>query len=534
MSDSRYGPGEPLPWSGYDTLAIALRRHSAARADQVFVTFEDATSRERQVTFAELAGRAERVARLLRSAGVGHGDRFHVHLPNCVEFLECLFGAALLGAVMVPTSPDSTPDDLAFVLSHSQATVSITQPDLLPGLIEARDMAPELGHILLARSTREAAGTRLLEQALAEQASAEAPLTTCAAPGDTVVILYTSGTSGWPKGVEVSQASLLFAGQVVAQSLRLRPEDRWLVTLPLFHGNALYYSTMSALVTGASMALAERFDPSRFAAQARHHGATLTSLFATQLRMVLSQPPGPADGAGRLRATVFAQNLADRQRTEFEDRFGCPLVQLYGMTETVAPPLINPLYGERRNASLGRPVIGVPLRVVGRDGREVAPGQTGELLVGGIPGVTFMRGYFNNAQATQDVLRGGWLRTGDYVHTDPDGYCYFDGRGSDLLKPQVDNVSTAEIERVVMENWAVHECVAVGVPDPIQAEAIKVYVVRQPGEPLTREEVFDWCAKRLAEHKRPSLVEFVDTLPRTPVGKVDRHALSRTFAARGD
>ncbi len=532
MRDSMDGQGQILPLFGKDTLASILLQHATARPGDVFVVFEGADAKTRQVTFAELAGRAARTARVLGSAGVSRGDRFHVHLPNCVEFLECLFGAALLGAVMVPTSPDSTPDDLAFVLSHSQATVSITQPGLLSGLIEARDMAPELSHILLARTAQGAAGARLLEQELAEQDGA--PLAPRAEPADTVAILYTSGTSGWPKGVEVTQSSLLFAGHVVAQALRLRPHDRWLVTLPLFHGNALYYSTMSALVTGASLTLAERFEPGRFAVQAQRHGATLISLFATQLRMVLSQPPSAAEGAGQLRAAVFAQNLAERQCAEFESRFGCPLVQLYGMTETVAPPLINPLYGERRNASVGRPAAGVPLRIIGSDGKDAHPGQTGQLLVGGTPGVTFMRGYHNNAQATQEVLRDGWLHTGDYMHTDTDGYCYFDGRGSDLLKPAVDNVSTAEIERVVMENWAVQECVAVGVPDPIQAEAIKVYVVRQPGEPLTREEVFDWCARRLAEHKRPSVVEFVDALPRTPVGKVDRHALSQAVAARGE
>lgn len=531
----RYSTGAPerlLPLFGRDTLASALQQQSAARAGDAFVIFEDADGSQRQVTFAELASRAARVARLLASVGVNRGDRFHVHLPNCVEFLECLFGAALLGAVIVPTSPDSTPDDLAFVLSHSQAAVSITQPGLLSGLIEARDMAPELKHVLLARSGRPVVGTRLLEQELAELP--DAPLAPRAEPADTVAILYTSGTSGWPKGVEVTHSSLLFAGHVVAHALRLRPDDRWLVTLPLFHGNALYYSTMSALVTGASVALAECFEPSRFAAQASRNGATLISLFATQLRMVLSQPASAAERSGHLRAAVFAQNLAERQRAEFEERFGCPLVQLYGMTETVAPPLINPLYGERRNASVGRPAANVPLRIVGPDGRDIQPGRTGQLLVGGMPGVTFMRGYYNNPQATQEALRDGWLHTGDYVHVDADGYCYFDGRRSDLLKPLVDNVSTAEIERVVMENWAVHECVAVGIPDPVQAEAIKVYIVRQPSEPLTREEIFDWCARRLAEHKRPTIIEFVDTLPRTPVGKVDRHTLSHTVSAKGE
>jgi len=511
------------------TLAAALRRRAADTPHEVFIVAEAVAGEVRSVTFAGLAARAGRLARLLRSMGIGHGSRFHVHLPNCAEFAECLFAGAELGAVMVPTSPDSTPDDLAYVLSHSAATVSVTEPALLPGVLEARDLAPELGEVLLARSGRSLAGSRLLEEALAGES--EEPPRVRARPGDTAVILYTSGTTGWPKGVEVSHASLLFAGEVVAQALRMRPDDRWLVALPLFHGNALYYSTMSALVTGASLVLAESFEPGRWAEQVVRHRPTLASLFATQVRMVLAQPVTGAESDAGLRATVYAQNLAERQVTEFERRFGCPLVQLYGMTETVAPPLINPLYGERRNASLGRPVPHIPLRVIDPDGKDVGAGDTGQLLVGGQPGQTLMRGYHDNPAATAGVLRDDWLHTGDYVHVD-DGYYYFHGRSSDLLKPSVDNVSTAEIERVVMENWAVEECAAVGVPDSVRAEAIKLYVVRQPGEPLTSEEIHDWCAQRLAEHKRPDLIEFADTLPHTPVGKIDRRALSGRSVTR--
>jgi carnitine-CoA ligase len=510
------------------TLATVLRQHAAAAGQQVFIVSETAAGDVRSVTFAGLDARAGRLARFLSSRGVGHGSRIHVHLPNCTEFAECLFAAARLGAILVPTSPDSTPDDLAYVLSHSGATLSVTEPALLPGVLEARDLAPDLGEVLLARSERPLPGSRLLEEALSGEH--DEPPGAQAAPGDTAVILYTSGTTGWPKGVEISHASLLFAGEVVAQSLRMRPDDRWLVALPLFHGNALFYSTMSALVTGGSLALMEGCQPERFARQVTRHQATLASLFATHARMILAQPPGGAEADGALRATVYAQNLAERQVAEFEARFGCPLVQLYGMTETVAPPLINPLYAERRSASIGRRVPHIPLRVVDPEGKDVHAGEAGELLVGGVPGQTVMSGYYGNPAATAEVLRDGWLHTGDYVHADADGYYYFHGRGSDLLKPRVDNVSTAEIERVVMENWAVQECVAVGVPDPIQAEAIKLYVVRQPGEPLSREEVYEWCARRLAEHKRPDLIEFADALPRTPVGKVDRLALGSRSA----
>lgn len=514
--------GLPVTPTGSDTLAVVLRRGAVERGEALWVVFEaDGGGRER-VSYGQMWERACRMAGVLGELGVGPGDRVHIHLPNCVEFFDVWFGASVLGAVVVPTNPLATADDLAYVLSHGGCRVSVTQPALLGAVQKAQSMSPDVS-VVVARTGSAHAGAVTLAEVWDEAASVSEPA--AVGPLDPAAILYTSGTTGWPKGVVVTHANYLFVGEAVAQWLRVRPDDRWLVVLPLFHGNAMYYTTMSALVSGASVALMERFSASGWARHAARHEATLASLFAAPMRMILAQPPSDTDGRNRLRATMFAQNVTAEQLEEFERRFRCPLVQLYGMTETVAPPVVNPLYGQQRNLSIGRPALWAKARVVDDDGRDVPVGEVGQLLVGGEPGTTLMAGYHDNPTATTETLRDGWLHTGDNVRADPDGYLHFVDRSKDMVKRAGENVASAEVERVVHDHPAVYECAAVGVPDPIRDEAIKVFVVRHPGENLTEEQLIDWCSHRLAPFKIPSFVEFVADLPRTSVGKIQKHLL---------
>src|SRR5262249_28373179 len=251
---------------------------------------------------------------------------------------------------------------------------------------------------------------------------------------DPLAVLYTSGTTSRPKGVLVTHAAYLHVGDVVAGHVRVRNDDRMLVVLPLFHGNAQYYSTMSALVSGASIALTPRFSASRWSEQAHLLDATVASLFAAPIRMILAQQASRHDRAHRLRVTLFAQNVSDEQHAGFERRFGVPLVQLYGMTETVVPVTINPLYERRRPVAIGRPVLSAELAVVGPDGAEVPTGVPGELIVHGQPGRTMMAGYLHDPSATAAAVQGGWLHTGDSVRRDDDGYLYFVDRRKDMIK----------------------------------------------------------------------------------------------------
>jgi carnitine-CoA ligase len=494
------------------TVPGLLRWRCETSPDAVFIVFEDAGGGRHELTYAGVWRRAQATARLLAGHGVGPGDRVLVALPNCLEFFDLWFATGILGATLVPVSPLSTPDELAWNLTDASCSVCVGDA---ASLRKAQDLAGVSIPILT--------GLTGLEEPIA----LNGPLECRSGEDDIAAILYTSGTTSRPKGVLVTHANYVFVGEVVAGHLRIRPDDRWLVVLPLFHANAQYYCAMSALVTGASLAVASRFSASGWGRQATELGATLASLFAAPVRMILAAPEGPDDRRNRLRATLFAQNLTAAQAAEFSRRFGTPLLQLYGMTETVGPPTCNPLFGDQRPDSIGPPLAGARLRVVDESGRDVPAGTVGELLVGGEPGRTLMAGYLNRPDATDEVLRDGWLHTGDLVSAGADGYLSFVDRAKDMIKRAGENVAASEVERVINEHPGVFESAAVGVPDAVRDEAIIVHVVPTDAASVSEPELLAWCRERLAPFKVPEGIRFTEELPRTSVGKIRKDVLRR-------
>ncbi|WP_154756103.1 class I adenylate-forming enzyme family protein [Amycolatopsis pithecellobii] len=463
---------------------------AAAPPDAVFAV----TDRHGVVTYGRQHARLHAAAASLAAQGVRQGDRVHVSLPNGQEFLDVWFATAHLGAILVPTNPNSTSDEFGHVLADAQPRVSIADGEAAEKL---------RGHPVL--TPGELAG---------EGHVPAAPVT----GGDPAAILYTSGTTSRPKGVVITHDNYTAVGRAVAGQLAVTAADRWFIALPLFHANAQYYCTMSALVRSASVAVADRFSASRWGIQAARFGATLGSLFAAPIRMILTNPP--ADGEARLRTVLFAQNLSDRQATEFEHRFATRLVQLYGMTETVLPPTMNPDTEQRRWNSIGRTLPGVTITLADDDGNPVPDGEAGEIQVHGRLGDTIANGYWHNPVATADTFGDGVLRTGDLARRDADGFLYFVDRAKDMIKRSGENVSAGEIERVAGEHPAIAECAVVGVPDPVYDEAVLLVAVVVPGATADAEDIIAWCAERLAAFKVPARVHFLSTLPRTSVGKI--------------
>ncbi|SFK07886.1 crotonobetaine/carnitine-CoA ligase [Amycolatopsis sacchari] len=470
---------------------------AAAPPDAVFSIVDGGAP----VTYGEQHRRLRATAARLASLGVRPGDRVHVSLPNCQEFLDVWFATAHLGAILLPTNPRSAADEYAHVLTDAEPRVSIADG-------EAASVLEALGHHVV--------------QPAALAGDGDVPAADVS-PTDPAAILYTSGTTSRPKGVVITHANYLAVGRAVADHLSVTAADRWFVALPLFHANAQYYCTMSALVRGASVAVAPRFSASRWGIQAARLGATLGSLFAAPIRMILANPP--ADGEAVLRTVLFAQNLSARQATEFERRFATRLVQLYGMTETVLPPTMNPDSADRRWDSIGRPLPGVEVLLTGEDGQPVPDGQTGEIRVRGVPGETIAAGYWRNPEATAATFGDGLLHTGDLARRDADGFLYFVDRAKDMIKRSGENISAGEVERVAGEHPAVAECAAVGVPDPVHDEAVLLVVVPAPGTNPGAEEILAWCRERLAAFKVPSRVHFLPALPRTSVGKIRKTEL---------
>ena len=494
------------------TLKSALEVKARRFPDQTFLIFEDAAGVIARWTWIRFDADVNRAARLLQERGLGPGDKFNLHLGNCPEFLLFWMAAAKTGAVMVPTNPVSTADEMEYILTHSEARLSVTEPQYAAPIHAVAGRCPALGGVIEARP---------LEPLLNGLPSTSPG--TAVAPLDEISMQYTSGTTSKPKGVLLTHANYLFGGEAMSKSMRVGPMDRHLLVLPLFHAGAQVHAFLPMLLAGGSIALMERFSATRFVEQAIRHEATLAALFAAPIRMLLAQPRTPRDGQTRLRAVSHAQNVTPQQFEEWHERFGAPLMQIWGMTETMSLPLMQPLDLPRKPLSMGMPVLGYECKVVDPSGKEVSPGTVGELVVSGVPGVTLMKGYFKNEAATHETLRDGWLHSGDQAYMDEDGCFFFVDRKKDMIKRAGENVSASEVEETLKQHPAVFDAAVVAIPDPIRDHAIKAYVIVKDGGAATAEQLIAWCRERLSPFKVPEVVEFRDAFPRTSVGKIQKH-----------
>ena len=497
------------------TLNSELDERVRLQPDKTWLVFQPVEGEPLTLTYAQFAEHVNRTANALLRQDIRPSDRLLLILPNCPEFLYLWFAAARIGAVIVPVNPLSSDSELDYLAKHSEAVLVAVHASGVD-----RGFRLGLRHVLVCGDNApENSPGRLLKEA-----PATPPPDRVTHAQDDVAILYTSGTTSRPKGCLITHANYIHAGEAVAQHAGIRADDRNLVVLPYFHGNAQYYSTMSALVTGATLVVADRFSASRFWDIAAQHRATILSLFAAPMRMLLAQAERRMPDH-RPRLAFFAQSITPAQLDEWQRRFGVPLLQIYGMTEQLGWPMANPLWGLRNNMTIGRATLPFRCRVVDDQGRDVPPGTPGQLLVHGIPGTSLMRGYYKNPEATAEAIRDGWLWTGDNVRERDDGLFDFVDRAKDMIKRAGENVAASEVEAVLKAHPAVFDAAVIGVPDPLRDEAIKAYVVLRDGTTATAQELIAWCAERLAKFRVPELVEFRAQLPRTSVGKIQKHLL---------
>ncbi len=497
---------------GNRTLATALEDKVRRLGDQPFLVYEDSNGAGPWWTWRDFDREVNRAAHYLLRRGLRHGERFNLHLGNCPEFLVFWLAAAKTGTVMVPTNPVSTAEEMAYILAHSEARLAITEPAHGAACRAVRERCPDLLDVVDCRPL-----APLLK------GLPDTPPDTRVTPTDEVSMQYTSGTTSRPKGALLTHHNYIYGGEVMAKAMRVLPTDRHLIVLPLFHAGAQLHAFLPMLLVGGSVALVERFSASRFIEQAIRHQATLAALFAAPIRMLLAQPPSDADGKTRLRAVSYAQNITVQQFEEWHARFRAPLMQIWGMTETMSLPLMQPLDLPRKPLSMGMPVLGYECKVVDEEGKEVPPGTVGELIVRGEPGLTLMKGYFKNPEATAATLRDGWLWSGDLAWMDEEGYFYFVDRKKDMIKRAGENISASEVEETLKQHPAVFDAAVVGVPDPVRDQAVKAYVILAEGATATAAELIAWCRERLSAFKVPELIEFRDAFPRTSVGKIQKH-----------
>ena len=511
------------------TFAELWDRTVHDHADRTFLLFRAEDGDISTWTYAGFDAVVDRVASRLSECGVGPGSPVHVILRNCPAFVAIWLATSRLGAWMVPVDPASSARDVAQQSARTRPAVTVCA--------EARRAAVGQGvdrpHLLALTETSAdlAPGSPLLAAPRPGLGRSAGPR-----PEDRIAVMFTSGTTSEPKGVELTQRNYLGAATVMAGLVDLTPEDRWYVCLPLFHANAQYYCFASAIAVGASVGLTARFTASRWPHEVAELGATHASLFAAPIRMILARRRADAPALA-LRHVWFAQNLARGQYDAFAELCGVAPRQIYGMTETLAVVTASPT-GRADNSRIGAVVPGRPVALLDPlTGRPVPDGQPGVLTLAGRRGEDLFAGYLDNPGANARAFPGidlpvpaegqVWFSTGDLVRRDADGQLAFLGRIDDVIKVAGENVSLTEIEAALGEAPGVLEAAVVAVPDPVRDHVPVAYVVpSDPGNPPTADGLEAWATTHLAPASRPRTWTVLDSLPRTSVGKIRRFRLT--------
>ncbi len=494
-------------------LASNLTQTTSEHADRVAVRLGESTT-----TFRDLDERSARVAGLLQDHGVKPGDRVAIMLPNLPEFAVIYYGVLRAGGVVVPMNPLLKAREVAYYLGDSGAR-----------LIFAWDgVADEVG------KGAEKAGAEVIgvdpatfTPGLAEASPVHDVVDRDAQ--DTAVILYTSGTTGQPKGAELTHANLTSNVEVLSTDLmELTPDDVIFGGLPLFHSFGQTCTLNAAVYSGASLSLLPRFDPTQALQLLAGHRATVFAGVPTMYGALLAQPDRESYDVSALRVCVSGGSAMPVEVLRgFEQAFGCKVLEGYGLSETSPVASFNHPDRERKPGSIGTPIRGVEMRVVDDLGNEVPQGEVGEIV---IRGDNIMKGYWQRPDATAAAIPDGWFRSGDLGRVDEDGYFAIVDRKKDMIIRGGYNVYPREIEEVLYEHPAVAEAAVFGVPDPQLGEEVAAAIALKPGAEVDPEELKEHVKSQVAAYKYPRKVWIVDALPKTPTGKI----LKREIVAPDD
>ena len=485
-----------------------------------------------QLSYGQLDAAANRLANGLRSLGLQAGDRVALACPNTPFFPICYYAILKAGAVAVPLNIMLKGPELAYHLRDSGARVFLCHQGItgLPlgqegqaGFEQASDCEQFL---LIAEDGAGTAGEHCVHALMAAQSAEFEAVQTDA--NDTAVILYTSGTTGTPKGAELSHANLAMNAQCCVGLMKLDSRDVHLVALPLFHTFGQTVQMNAVVQCGASMVLLPRFDPDAVLAAMQQHGVSIFCGVPTMYIGILNLP-GAAERhdlgaiARHLRLGISGgAPMPVAVLRQFEEKFQVLILEGYGLSETSPVATFNHPDAERIPGSVGQPLSGVEVAILGEDLRPVADGEHGEIVV---RGHNVMKGYYRRPEATTEAIRDGWFHTGDIGMRDAQGNFYVVDRLKDMVIRGGFNVYPRELEEVLMTHPAIALVAVIGVPHQVHGEEVQAMVVLKPGQSADGEEIIAWCRERMAAYKYPRLVKILDALPMTATGKVLKRAL---------
>jgi crotonobetaine/carnitine-CoA ligase len=511
-------------YPGHDyTLCGALESRTRRDPHRPFMLYGD-----RIWSWQEFTDTVHRAARVLVARGIVRGGRVAVMARNCDSHVVILFALARVGAIMVPVNPEFGVEEARYVLHHAEVCAVAAGSEVVDTAREAsRGLKAEPWFVALDPGLED---VEQLSELIVHAPEVALP---DAAPDDTCLIVYTSGTTGFPKGAMHSQKSFVTGGEAFVQRVFLQDDDRVMIVLPLFHINAMFYSVAGTLAAGCSMLIVNRFSASTFWQTAVDNGVTEVNIIEAIGTILKNRPRSEFRPEHKIRRLYGARESVIEC---FRDEFGIPnLIGGYGMTE-IPGVTCNPFDGPQKKGSMG-PVGRHPdpdrpwaeCRVVDDVGNDVGVGEDGELIV---KTPIIMQGYFRDPEQTRAAFRDGWFLTGDLVKHDADGYFYFVTRKKDIIRRRGENIAGAELDRVIGAHPAVHEAAAIPVPAELGEDEILVAVVLKPGASASANDIAQWCRERLAPMKVPRYVLFVDELPHTPTHKVAKMELRKDATLR--
>jgi crotonobetaine/carnitine-CoA ligase len=513
------------------TVAHALRKQAAVGPDRTFLIVPE---EGREWTFGQTLADAERVAGGLVGGGAATGDRVVVMAANSSRFVLTWLGCGLGGLVEVPVNTAYEGEFLRHQVALVEARWAVIDDVHAARFVALRDALPALegfwvidtGHTAEALVALRSAGwsaapwDQLLQGERLQLP--EPPAHSLAA------VFYTSGTTGPSKGVAMPHSQMYFFGQEVVSFTRLTRDDTYLTTTPLFHGNAQFMASFPALIAGSRLVVRSKFSASRWVDQLRENGVTVTNLVGVMMDFVWKQPPRPDDADNVLRC-VYAAPTASSILREFMQRFGVEaFVDAFGLTETCAP-IISP-YGEIRPPGAAGLLASdwFEVRLVDPDTDEEVPvGTIGELVVRYKHPWTCSLGYYGMPEKTAEAWRNLWFHTGDALRRDEDGWYYFVDRYKDALRRRGENISSYEVEQVLLAHPSVVECAVIGVSAGVEAgeDEVMAILVLDPSAPVTASELWTFCEGKIPSFAIPRFVRYVDALPKTPSEKVRKAQL---------
>lgn len=497
-----------------ELITELVARRAREQPHKVFLYHEG-----RQCSYGEFHLQTNRFAHTLLRLGIEKGDRVTLAMTNALEYVVAAFGTLKAGAILHPVNPDLGGRELSYLLQHAEPKLVVTNAESLQRLARRQLEQPAA---LRWACFGESAGAINLHPLLSAAPDHEVPVVT--SPGDPSTLLYTSGTTGLPKGVLFRHSSTGAAGKHFVDVLGIRPEDVVVAVTPLFHGNA-WGAVVTALQAGGTVAFPKAFSASQFWPLIHKVNATILYTLGTILAILLNQPPNPLERSSRLRVILGLGSAPLRDR--IRERFGVAhVVECFGSTDA-GVVTIEPLGAPPRAGSCGCPVPGVEVRIVDDHGRPLPAHEVGEIVV---RSPHCLAEYFRDPEQTRAAIKEGWFFTGDLGYLDEDGWLYFVDRKRDVIRRGGENVSSVYVEKVLREHPQVAEVAVIGVPDPVLGQEIKAFVV--PRGEVTEEELRTFAAQRLAKFQVPRYWEFRTSLPKTPTQRVEKYKLREELGPR--